>query len=146
MYIRRWTPANEMMALQHQIGRLLGETLEKSERNDLDFGAWMPPVDMREEADKVVLEMEIPGIKKEDIEINIENSILTVRGEKKFERDEKKENYHKIERAYGKFSRSFSLPAAVKTDAIDATLKDGVLALSLPYAEEAKPKKITIKS
>jgi HSP20 family protein len=146
MYIRRWTPMNEMMALQHQIGRLMGETLEKGERNDLDFGAWMPPVDMREETDKVVLEMEIPGIKKDDIEINIENSIITVRGEKKFEKDEDKGNYHKIERAYGKFSRSFSLPVAVKADSIDATLKDGILTLALPFAEEAKPKKITIKS
>lgn len=146
MYIRRWNPVNEMMAIQNQIGRILRESMDKGEGGEFEYGAWLPPVDLREEADKVVLEMEVPGIRKEDVEIHIENNVLTVRGEKKFERDEKKENYHKIERTYGKFSRSFSLPSAIKSDSVEATMKDGILVLSLPYAEEAKPKKIAIKS
>lgn len=145
MAIRKWNPFSEIMSLQHQLDRLFGETLERGTRGEIDFGSWMPPVDLREESDKLVLEMELPGLKKDDIEISLENNVLTVKGERKFEKEEKKDNYHKIERSYGKFSRSFSLPTTVKADAIDASLKDGVLTLSLPYAEEAKPKKISIK-
>ncbi|MCX7829737.1 MAG: Hsp20/alpha crystallin family protein [Acidobacteria bacterium] len=145
MAIRKWNPFSEMMALQNQLDRLFGETLERGTRGDLDFGSWMPPVDLREENDKLVLEMELPGLKKDDIEVSIENNVLTIKGERKFEKEEKKENYHKIERSYGKFSRSFSLPATIKPEGIDAALKDGILTLSLPYAEEAKPKKISIK-
>lgn len=145
MNIRKWNPFSEMMALHNQLDRLLGESLERGARGDFDFGTWSPPVDLREESDRLVLEMELPGLKKEDIEINLENNVLTIKGERKFEKEEKKDNYHKIERSYGKFSRSFSLPAAIKADEIDASLNNGVLTLSLPYAEEAKPKKISIK-
>lgn len=145
MAIRKWNPFSEMMTLQNQLERLFGEAVERGSRGDFDFGSWMPPVDLREETDKLVLEMELPGLKKDDIEISLENNVLTIKGERKFEKEEKKENYNRIERAYGKFSRSFSLPTTVKPDGIDASLKDGILTLALPYAEEAKPKKISIK-
>lgn len=145
MAIKKWNPFNEMMALHNQIDRLFNDLFERTSRGEIDYGTWIPPVDLREEGDKLVLEMELPGLKKEDVDISIENNVLTIKGERKFEKEEKKENYHRIERSYGKFSRSFSLPATIKADAIDASLKDGVLVLTLPYAEEAKPKKITIK-
>jgi len=145
MAIRKWSPFNEFMAMQNQLDRLFSETLERGARGDLDFGSWMPPVDLREENDKLVLEMELPGLKKDDVEISLENNVLTIKGERKFEKEEKKENFHKIERSYGKFARSFSLPTTVKPDGIDASLKDGILTVSLPFAEEAKPKKISIK-
>lgn len=145
MAIRKWNPFHEIMAMQNQLDRLFGETLERGTRGDFDFGSWMPPVDLREENDKLVLEMEVPGLKKDDVEISLENNVLTIKGERKFEKEEKKENFHKIERSYGKFSRSFSLPTTVKPDGIDASLKDGILTVSLPFAEEAKPKKISIK-
>ncbi|MFB3851881.1 MAG: Hsp20/alpha crystallin family protein [Acidobacteriota bacterium] len=145
MAIRKWNPFHEIMAMQNQLDRLFGETLERGTRGDFDFGSWMPPVDLREENDKLVLEMELPGLKKDDVEISLENNVLTIKGERKFEKEEKKENFHKIERSYGKFSRSFSLPTTVKPDGIDASLKDGILTVSLPFAEEAKPKKISIK-
>lgn len=145
MAIRKWNPFHEIMAMQNQLDRLFGETLERGTRGDFDFGSWMPPVDLWEENDKLVLEMELPGLKKDDVEISLENNVLTIKGERKFEKEEKKENFHKIERSYGKFSRSFSLPTTVKPDGIDASLKDGILIVSLPFAEEAKPKKISIK-
>lgn len=145
MEIRKWNPFSEFMAMQNQLERLFGEAVERGSRGDFNFGSWAPPVDLREESDKLVFEMELPGLKKNDIEISIENNVLTIKGERKFEKEEKKENYHRIERAYGKFSRSFSLPTTVNPDGIDASLKDGVLTLSLPYAEESKPKKISIK-
>lgn len=145
MAIRKWSPFNEFVALQNQLDRLFGETLERSARGEIDFGSWVPPVDLREENDKLVLEMELPGLKKDDVEISLENNVLTIKGERKFEKEEKKENFHKIERSYGKFSRSFSLPTTVKPDGIDASLKDGILTVYLPFAEEAKPKKISIK-
>jgi len=145
MAIRKWSPLNEMMTLHNQLERMFGDVFERGEKSDLDFGSWLPPADLKEEGDKLILEMELPGIKKEDVDISVENNVLTVKGEKKFEKKNKKENYHRIERSYGTFQRSFMLPVSVKNEEIGASLKDGVLTLTLPYAEEAKPKKIAIK-
>ena len=93
----------------------------------------------------LTLSAELPGISREDVQISIENSVLTISGERKFEKDTKEENYHRIERSYGAFSRSFTLPSNVKTDQVAASFKDGVLTIALPKADEAKPRKIEIK-
>lgn len=142
----RWTPGDLLRGRFH---RFFDEALsdfpgianwseEVSRRN------WVPPVDIRETDDALVLTAELPGLTKEDIEITLENNVLTIRGERKFERDADKENFHRIERAYGAFSRTFSLPSNVRGDGVEASFRDGVLHIQVPKAEEAKPRKIAI--
>jgi len=106
---------------------------------------WNPAVDVVENKDNYVLNAELPGINKDDVKITLENNVLTIRGEKKNEFEKKEGNYHRVERNYGSFERSFTIPGTVKADNIDAQYKDGVLTLTLPKAEEAKPKMIDVK-
>ena len=101
-------------------------------------------MDVAETADALTLYAELPGLSREDVDITLENNVLTVRGERKFEKDVKEESFHRIERAYGAFSRSFTLPTNVKNDGVEATFKDGVLTVRIPKAEEAKSRKIAI--
>jgi HSP20 family protein len=101
-------------------------------------------VDIYEENDKFVIKAEVPGVKKEDIDISIENNILTIKGERKFEKETKKENYHRAERYYGAFQRAFTLPGIVNQEKIKANLDNGVLTVEIPKKEEVKPKKIAI--
>lgn len=105
---------------------------------------WLPAVDIAETENGLTFYAELPGMNKEDVDVTLENNVLTLRGERKFERDAKEENYHRIERSYGSFSRSFSLPSNVKSEACQATFKDGVLRIDIPKAEEAKPRRISI--
>jgi len=112
---------------------------------DSDFTTWTPAVDIAEHDDQFVVKVELPGVNKDDVKITLENNILTIRGEKKQEKETKKENYHRVERSYGSFQRSFTLPTTVKSDKIDAVYKDGILQIALPKAEEAKPKQIEVK-
>ena len=115
-----------------------------------DFGfatsnAWMPPVDIYQNGDnEVVLKAELPDMTREDIDVNIENFVLTVRGEKKLSNDVKEEHFHHVERRYGTFSRSFSLPQTVDTGKVAAEYKNGVLTVRLPLREEAKPRQIKV--
>lgn len=112
-----------------------------------DFvGAWYPPVDIFDKGSEIVLKAELPGLKKEDIGINVEDNLLTVRGERKREEEVKEKGYFRTERSYGSFSRSFKLPATVAADKIDAAYKDGVLTITLPKAEEAKPRQIEVNA
>jgi HSP20 family protein len=109
------------------------------------FNAWTPAVDITEHDDQYIVKVELPGVNKDEVKITLDNNILTIRGEKKQDREVKKENYHRVERSYGSFQRSFTLPSTVKSDKIDAVYKDGVLQIALPKAEEAKPKQIEVK-
>jgi len=111
---------------------------------DYTISSWTPAVDIAEHDDEYKVKVELPGVNKEDVKITLESNILTIRGEKKQEKETKKENYHRVERSYGSF-RSFTLPTTVKSDKIDAVYKDGILSVSLPKAEEAKPKQIEVK-
>jgi len=106
---------------------------------------FVPAVDIREKDDAYVVEAEIPGLKKEEITIDLGDGVLTLSGERKFERDEKKDGYSRVERCYGTFRRSFTIPEHVLTDKIDASYKDGILTVTLPKGEVAKPKQIDIK-
>ncbi|MCH7472823.1 Hsp20/alpha crystallin family protein [bacterium] len=108
-------------------------------------GVWSPAVDVAESDDSFVVMAELPGMKKEDISIELENNVLSLKGERRFETKEEGENYHSIERSYGSFCRSFKLPKNVEGDAISAEYKDGVLKVTLPKKEEVKPKKVEIK-
>ena len=108
------------------------------------MGAWLPPVDIAEERDRILITAELPGFKQDQIQINMEGSVLTIRGERKFEDEKDGRNYHRVERAYGQFVRSFTLPNNVDRDSIKASFRDGVLELDLPKREEAKPRQIQI--
>jgi len=136
-------PVREFVLASNQLNRLFDEALGR-DAGESPRAPWMPAVDLREEEARFVVDVELPGVKKDDVEIHVENNVLTVRGERRFESGVKKESYHRVERTYGRFSRSFTLPVRVKVDAIEATLEDGVLSLSVPKAEEAKPRKIAV--
>ena len=105
---------------------------------------WMPPVDIQETADSYRLTAELPGLTKEDISITLENNVLRLTGERKFEKDAKKEGFHRIERTYGAFARAFTLPSQVNHDRVEAAFENGILTINVPKAEQAKPRKITI--
>jgi HSP20 family protein len=126
-----------------RLNRAFDLRFEDADRESL--GVWNPPVDIIEGKDGLVLKAELPGMDKKDIEVRVENNVLTLQGERKRESETKEDGYYRCERAYGTFSRSFSLPTAVDTSKIGAEYKDGVLSVSLPKAEEAKPKQIDVK-
>jgi HSP20 family protein len=112
---------------------------------NLPLAAWTPPCDIYETEKEIVLKMELPEVKKEDVHVTMENNVLTLRGERKFEEKVDRENYHRVERNYGEFLRSFTLPTFVEGDKIVADFKDGVLTVNLPKKEEARPKQIEVK-
>lgn len=131
----------EFNALSGRFNRLFD--LSQEESND-SLGAWNPAVDIYDKGNEVVIHAEIPGMKKDDIEVRVENNVLTVRGKKERQEEVKEEGYFRTERSYGTFSRSFSLPTTVNISKIVAEYTDGVLTLSLPKAEEAKPRQIDV--
>jgi HSP20 family protein len=141
MAIVRWEPARELATME----------IERLNRMFTDFygeafsRAWVPPVDIYEtDAHEVVLKAELPDLKREDINVTFEHGVLTLRGERKFEQEVKKDNFQRIERRHGAFSRSFTLPNTVDAGKISASYKDGVLTIRLPQREEAKPKQIAV--
>lgn len=113
-------------------------------REGLRTREWLPAVDIREDGEALKMFVEVPGMDREDVNLSIEDNVLTISGERRFEKDVEKEEYHRIERAYGTFSRSFTLPRNVDSEKVKATYKDGVLTIELPKVEEAKPRKIAI--
>ncbi len=143
--ITRWDPFRELSALQDRVNRLFQEsTGGGSESSLLTGGAFVPPVDVYEDEQGLRLKLEVPGIEEKDLDIHIENNVLTVRGERKFEKEEKEENFHRIERRYGSFARSFSLPNTVDQEKVSADYKSGVLTVTLAKRAEAKPKQIKV--
>jgi HSP20 family protein len=146
MAIMRWDPFRDLASIQDRMNRLFDQTLGRTrgEEEGIAASAWMPSVDIYETPDRVVLKAELPGLTRDDIDINVRNNTLTLRGERKFEKEVKEESYLRIERAYGSFHRSFTLPTTIQQDKIKAVFKDGVLEVSLPKAEEARPKQIKI--
>jgi HSP20 family protein len=111
---------------------------------EITQGAWVPPVDIYETSDSIVLEAELPGLTKDNIVVEVKNNTLTLKGEKKFEREVTEENYHRVERSYGGFQRAFTLPSTVQQDRVKAKFRDGILEITIPKAEEAKPKQIKV--
>ncbi|GJQ19696.1 MAG: molecular chaperone [Bacteroidia bacterium] len=153
MALIRWNPTretsfpSELWNIHREFDRLFDSLMRGGIQDDGTFGLsmWTPPVDIHEKEDEYVVKVELPGVKKDDVKITLESNILTIRGEKKQETEEKSENFHRMERTYGSFQRSFTLPTSVKSDKIDAGYKDGILTITLPKAEEAKPKQIEVK-
>lgn len=144
---KEWDQFSGMVDMRNRIGRLFDEYFNQFPvpREESLERTWAPAVDIYEEKDNINVKAELPGMKKEDLSIDIKNNVLTLGGERKNEKETRKENFHRIERSYGKFSRSFTLPDSVKVDKVKANYKDGILEISLPKAEEAKTKAIPIK-
>jgi len=145
--LMEWKPFREVSRLRREMDRLWDEFFGPSRRllRPLEM-EWAPAVDIAETADKVEIKAEVPGMDAKDIDISLTGDILTIKGEKKSEREEKKESYHLVERSYGSFSRSLRLPTAVNADKIEASYKQGVLTITCPKKEEVKPKAIDIKA
>lgn len=151
MELSRWNsefPAfRGLLSLQHDMNRIVDEFFRGDQLADANFTQrdWHPAVDIIENRDRYTLNAELPGISKEEVQVTLENNVLTIRGEKKTNADQKEGDVHRVERRYGSFERSFTLPAAVDVNKIDAQFRDGVLTLTLPKAEEAKPRAIDVK-
>ncbi|MFZ2089935.1 MAG: Hsp20/alpha crystallin family protein [Desulfobaccales bacterium] len=147
MDLVQWRPFREVTRLRNEMDRLWDEYFGPGRRAFQPLEeTWLPAVDVAETGDKVTVKAEIPGMEAKDIEISMVGDTLTIKGEKKAEREEKDENYHMVERSYGSFSRAMKLPAAVAADKVEATYKNGVLTVVLPKKEEVKPKAIEIKA
>jgi HSP20 family protein len=145
MSITRYDPFRELRLLQDEVNRLFSSNLSRSfDEEGLMRGAWTPSVDIYENKDQIVLEAELPGMKREDFELTIENNVLTLRGERRFEKKEEQDNYHRVERAYGTFTRSFTLPQTVSAENATAEYKNGVLRVVLQKREEVKARRIEI--
>ena len=145
--VRLWDPMRELSALQSRVNRVLEDTfgtpLHRGEQPGA--GAWAPAVDIFETAGEIVLKAEVPGIARDQVHVEVNDGVLSLRGERKFEKEVKEENYHRVERAYGAFHRSFTLPDSVDPEKVRATLSDGVLEVRLGKREQAKPKQIQVK-
>jgi len=142
MAITRWDPFREVVALQNRVNNLFREMNEGD--SPLTTASFVPAVDIYEDPKKVVLKLEVPGIEEKDLDIRVENNTLTVKGERKFEKDEKEENFHRIERRYGTFYRAFTLPSTVDSEHINASYTNGILKLELNKKPEAQPKQIKV--
>lgn len=154
MSLIRWNQAreperwpSEFFGVQKEINRLLDNFFRGGVQADESFDSsyWTPAVDIAEHDNEYIVKMDLPGVNKDDVKISLESNILTIKGEKKQEREEKEKNFHRVERSYGSFQRSFTLPTSLKSDKIDAVFADGVLSVTLPKLEEAKPKQIEVK-
>src|SRR5256714_9856951 len=144
MVVTRWDPFRELATLQNRVNSLFQDYGRTGQDELTTTGSFVPAVDVYEDEHKVTLKLEIPGIKQEDVDVRLENNTLTVRGERKFETEEKEENFHRIERRYGSFSRSFTLPNSVDPENVKADYRDGVLNIELAKRAEAKPKQIKV--
>jgi HSP20 family protein len=142
MAITRWDPFRDVVALQNRVNSLFREMNEGD--SPLTTASFVPAVDIYEDAKKVVLKLEVPGMEEKDLDIRVENNTLTVTGERKLEKDEKEENFHRIERRYGSFYRAFTLPSTVDTENVQASYNAGVLKLELNKKPEAQPKQIKV--
>jgi HSP20 family protein len=146
MVVTRWDPFRELTTLQNRVNSIFQDYGRPSEDELTTTGNFVPAVDVYEDEHKIVLKLEIPGVSQDDVDIRLENNTLTVRGERKFEKEEKEENFHRIERRYGSFSRSFTLPNSVDTENIRANYEQGVLNIELSKRAEAKPKQIKVNA
>ena len=143
MSIMRHDPFRDLRSLQDEVNRLFSTSLSRSFGDEnIASGAWNPSIDIYENKDQIVLEAELPGMNREDFHLTVENNVLTLRGERRFEKRSEQDNYHRVERAYGSFSRAFTLPQSVSAEGTQAEYKNGVLRVTLPKREEVKARRI----
>lgn len=141
--LSRWDPFRDISKAQDQLNRFLEDAFIRRS-NDSSLTTWAPEVDIHETQDSLVLEADLPGMDEKDLDIRVENNMLTIRGDRKFEKKVSEENYLRVERAYGSFSRSFSLPNTLNPDSVKAEYRNGVLTIRVPKREEAKPRQVKV--
>ncbi len=145
MAIVRWEPLRDLLTTQDRFNRLLNGALSQFFGDDKNTpGAWSPAVDIYETDSELVLKAELPGVNPKDVEVRVEDNTLYLKGQRNFEREVKEENFHRLERGHGSFSRSFALPSSIDSERVKAEYKNGLLTLTMPKKEEAKPKTIPI--
>ena len=142
--ITRWEPFREFSTLQDRLNRLFQQSVSEGREESLTTSSFAPAVDVYEDDHQVTLKIEVPGIDEKDIDVRLENNTLTVTGERRLEKEEKEENYRRVERQYGSFTRTFTLPTTVDAEKVSATYDKGVLKIALPKKAEAKPKQIKV--
>jgi HSP20 family protein len=144
--IIRYDPFRDLRSLQEEVNRLFSTNLTRAFGDDegIARGAWNPTVDIYENKDQIVIEAELPGMSREDFDLSFENNVITLRGERRFEKRDESDNYHRVERSYGSFARSFTLPPTVSGEGIAAEYRNGVLRVTLPKREEIKARRIEI--
>src|SRR5215467_12241012 len=142
--LTRWEPFRDFATLQDRINRVFRDSYSASQDDSLATSSFAPAVDVYEDEHKVTLKIDVPGIDEKDIDVRLENNTLTVHGERKFEKEEKEENYRRVERQYGSFTRSFTLPSTLDSESVQASYDKGVLKIKLAKKAEAKPKQIKI--
>jgi len=145
MAIVKYNPFKELRTMQDQMNRMLDMAWNREFGEELKEGVWQPPVDIYEDEQSVVIKAEVPDVDQKDIEVRIENNTLTLKGERKHSSEIKKENYYRVERYFGQFQRSFSLPQSINQDKVQATCERGILTITLPKREEVKPKQISVE-
>lgn len=139
-----WEPFRDLRTMQDKMDRLFSPFWPNGDRELATAGQWVPAADLYEDKDQIVVKLELPGVRKEDVSISLTEDTLTIKGERKTEKEETRENYYRLEGNYGSFLRMFELPRPVKSDAVKAEYKDGILRIVLPKAEETKAKEIKI--
>lgn len=142
--ITHWDPFRNLTTLQDEMNRLFEGAFAKGRGGQAELASWAPAVDIYEAENELVAKVDLPGVDEKDIDIRLENNTLTIRGERKFEKSVNEENYLRVERAYGSFTRTFSLPNIVNGEGINATYSNGVLTVHMPKREESKPKQVKI--
>src|SRR5438477_8108161 len=142
--LTRWEPM-ELADVENRLSRFFGRRTNGREREDITIADWEPLADITEDDKEYIIKAELPDVKKEDVKVAVENGVLTISGERKFEKEEKKKKYHRVERAYGTFVRSFTLPDDANAGYVKAEFKEGVLTVHVPKSEHAKPKHIEVK-
>jgi len=144
--VRWWDPVREFSAMQNQMSHVFGETFGPSmtQTDQPPAGTWAPAVDIYETDQEIVLQVELPGVTKEQVHVEVDDGTLHIKGERKIEKEVKEENYHRVERVYGAFHRSFFLPDTADAEKVRAELKDGILEVRLGKREQAKPKQIQV--
>ncbi|MCK6619542.1 MAG: Hsp20/alpha crystallin family protein [Calditrichaceae bacterium] len=147
MKLVRWSPARDLLNIQDEMNRVMDRFFspELFEGSDFSTSRWLPNMDVQEDKDRFTISMELPGLSKADVILTVREGVLTIEGERKQEDEKEGVNYHRVERRYGKFLRSFQLPVRVQEDKIEAVFKEGVLTVQIPKAEEVKPKQIAVK-
>ena len=146
MSIIRWEPFRDLVSTQDRFNQLFNDTFARAfgDQHEVSPRGWVPPMDIYETGDSLVLKAELPGINPDDVEIRVEDSTLYLKGERKFEKEVKGENLHRVERSYGTFTRSFALPNTIDAGKVKAEYQNGILTLTMPKREEAKPRAIKI--
>ena len=144
MNVIRWDPYRDLSSFADRVNRALGTAGSREREEELNLGTWVPPVDISEDKDRITLTAELPGFSEDQVEVQMEGGVLTIRGERKFEDEKEGRNFHRLERSYGHFVRSFTLPNNVDRENIRASFNNGLLEIELPKREEARPRQIKI--